>query len=66
MPQREVAPESSGICKDLKVLTAGVVTSATLLHVAPQHRLANQPHLSHKVWDKDHLGHFLNLAESTG
>ncbi|MDB5471871.1 MAG: hypothetical protein JWR84_3431 [Caulobacter sp.] len=44
----------------------GGAKSACLLHVAMQHCLANQPHLSHKVWDKDDLGQFLNLAESTG
>lgn len=38
--------------------------SAGLLHVALQHGLANRPHLSHKVWDKDRLDQILTLVEA--
>jgi spore germination cell wall hydrolase CwlJ-like protein len=31
-----------------------------LFYAALQQALANQPHLGHKVWHKDHFGHFVN------
>ncbi len=66
LPHCEDAPESPRISNDLRMLTKRRAISGDLLHAALQHRLANRPHLGHKVWDKDDLGPFLNLAESTG